>query len=344
MPQHSLFIVIEGLDGSGKSTLARQLGIFLNTVYPQQIKLSFEPHDGSTSGLYIRQVLEKKITDFSHRTLALAFAANRMDHGTRVVSNWLSGGDRRIVICDRYYLSSLVYQTTEQTPMEEVMHLNRMARKPDVIFFFNVSNEVCYDRLNHRNKPKELFEDNLTATRNKFLKGIDFLRRERQENIIEIDADGTMDEVLQALVKHIYQIEGWKEERLLSVKNFQINLNKEHTQSFSESCLKYLKKNEFAVKGKLQWSDQEAYAIQANLPLGIQQQGIAIIATETQRYDVVLNNASMQNELTDFMILFVPGPADGENQHYEREVIQFKDNRTSLMPTIKVVTQDELLT
>jgi len=86
MSKNSLFIVIEGLDGSGKSTLARQLAIFLNTIYSNKIKLTFEPHDGSTSGLYIRQVLEKKITNFSHRTLALAFAANRMDHGARVIT------------------------------------------------------------------------------------------------------------------------------------------------------------------------------------------------------------------------------------------------------------------
>ncbi len=342
MPKKSLFIVIEGLDGSGKSTLARQLAIFLNGIYPNKIKLTFEPHDGSTSGLYIRQILEKKITDFSHRTLALAFAANRMDHGSRVISNWLTGEEGRIVICDRYYLSSLVYQTTEETPMEEVMHLNRMARKPAIIFFFNVSNEVCYQRMDQRNKAKELFEDNLTATRNKFLKGIEFLRATRQENIVEIDANGSMDEVLRGLVLQINKLEGWEDKRLLDVDRFQINLNNERTQSFSESCFNYLEKNGFTVNGKLQWSDQEAYAIQADLPLGIQQRGIAIIATETQRYDVVLNNASMQNELTDFIILFVPGPAEGENPHYEREVIQFKEKGTSLMPTVKIVTREML--
>lgn len=342
MPQNSLFIVIEGLDGSGKSTLARQLAIFLNTIYPNKIKITFEPHDGSTSGLYIRQVLEKKITNFSHRTLALAFAANRMDHGTRVISKWLNNEPPTIVICDRYYLSSLVYQTTEETPIEEVMHLNRKARKPDIIFFFNVSNEVCYQRMDQRNKPKELFEDNLTATRNKFLNGIEFLRTNRQENIIQINADGTMDEVLQELVGHIYKLEGWEDNKLLKVKDFQINLNNNIDQSFSESCFNYLQNNGFSIKGKLQWSDQEAYAIQATLPLNIQQQGIAIIATETQRYDVLLNNASMQNELSDFIILFVPGTANEENHYYEREVIKLKDKGTSLMPTVRIVTLDEL--
>ncbi len=372
MSKDSLFIVIEGLDGSGKTTIGRQLAIFLNTIYPKQVKLSFEPHDASTSGLFIRQILEKKIKNFSHRTLALAFAANRMDHGTRVVNKWLDAQPGQIVICDRYYLSSLVYQTTDETPMEEVMHLNRKARKPDVIFFMNVSNEVCYSRMDTRNKPKELFEENLTETREKFLTGIDFLRTTRQENIIEINANGTRKSVLEQMVNALYQLnDSWQDQRLLAVDQFQIQT--EDASSFLEDqtivkevkalevsarkakmeqleppqkgalFLHYLQEIGYQIKDRLLWADQEVYGLTYSLPGGLEQRGTALLVSSEQRYDVILNNLSQLKDMTDFMFVFIPGPSESVTEYYEREVVQFTNAKTSLSPNMRLVTEADLL-
>ncbi|MFK8102877.1 MAG: dTMP kinase [Saprospiraceae bacterium] len=200
MDDNSLFVVVEGLDGSGKTSIARQLVYFLQTALKQSVKLTFEPHDPSGGGLYIRQVLEKKITHFSHETLMLAFAANRLDHCSREINPWLSGGEERIVICDRYYLSSLVYQSNDDFSFADVMSVSRNARKPDLTIFMNVSNEVCYERMKIRNKPQELFETDLSNTRQKYLSAIEFLRTTRDENIVVVDAGGTMQEVLEAVV------------------------------------------------------------------------------------------------------------------------------------------------
>mgnify|MGYP001800734862 CR=1 FL=1 len=186
----SLFLVIEGLDGSGKTSVTRLLANHLQALTGKAVKLTYEPHDASCGGLFIRQVLEKRISNFSHRTLALAFAANRMDHCDRDINPWLAAEPQRILLCDRYYLSSLVYQSTEDFSMAEVMRLNERARRPDLFFFMNVSNEVCYERMKIRNKPRELFERNLSETRDKYREAIAFLEAERQERIIEIDANG----------------------------------------------------------------------------------------------------------------------------------------------------------
>ncbi|MEL6925701.1 MAG: dTMP kinase, partial [Bacteroidota bacterium] len=131
MNNKSLFIAVEGLDGSGKSTISKMVVDQLNERFPNRVQHSFEPHDASCGGQWIRDVLAKRIPDFSHEALALAFAANRKDHNDRVIGPWLEGGEGRILITDRYYLSSLVYQSTETIEMKEVMYLNRFARKPD---------------------------------------------------------------------------------------------------------------------------------------------------------------------------------------------------------------------
>ncbi len=223
MDDNSLFVVVEGLDGSGKTSIARQLVYFLQIALKRNVKLTFEPHDPSGGGLFIRQVLEKKITTFSQETLMLAFAANRLDHCSREINPWLSGGAERIVVCDRYYLSSLVYQSNEDFSFADVMSVSRNARKPDLTIFMNVSNEVCYERMKIRNKPQELFETDLSNTRQKYLSAIEFLRTTRNENIVIVDAGGTMQEVLEAVVTVVANAgpAHWKAP-LASITDYQI--------------------------------------------------------------------------------------------------------------------------
>ncbi len=199
----TLFIVIEGLDGSGKSTAAKLLANRLETKFPNKIKLTYEPHNPSCGGEYIRAVLEKRITEFHHRTLALAYAANRLDHCDRIIQPWLSKGKDYIVISDRYYLSSLVYQSRDGLSFGSVMQLNELAIQPDVIFFMNVSNETCYNRLENRNQPQEIFDENVEETRRKYFTAIDFLRETRNEKVIEIDGNGTVEETVAQMVGEI---------------------------------------------------------------------------------------------------------------------------------------------
>jgi len=196
-----LFIVIEGLDGSGKTTASKLLETKLKKKF--KVKRSYEPHNDSCGGDYIRAVLTKKIKQFSHRTLALSFAANRLDHRDRLINPWLERAGNRALICDRYYLSSLVYQSKDGFGFKEVLRLNEQARKPDIIFFLNVSNEVCYQRMKDRNQAKELFEENLEEDRQKFFKAIQYLKRWHKDNIIEIDASGTPEETVAQMLGSI---------------------------------------------------------------------------------------------------------------------------------------------
>jgi len=201
---NSFFLVIEGLDGSGKSEISRALKHTLQQTQGKSVELTFEPHDPSLAGLYIRNVLTKRIPNDKMRTLALAFALNRADHNSRVIEPFLNGGDERIIICDRYYLSSLVYQSDDTLSIQDVMALNEGARQPDLTIFLNASAEVCYERMSRRTDNRELFEEKLAQTREKYFEGIKFLRG-RGETIIEVNADGTRESVLNAILDTLRQ-------------------------------------------------------------------------------------------------------------------------------------------
>ena len=96
MKKNTLFVVIEGLDGSGKTTASKRLAALLEAAFPGCIRRTFEPNDDSCAGLFIRQILRKEITDFHPKMLALAYAANRLDHCERVINPWLDRKSTRL--------------------------------------------------------------------------------------------------------------------------------------------------------------------------------------------------------------------------------------------------------
>ncbi len=339
MAKKSLFIVIEGLDGSGKTTASKLLTQTLQSAFSKGIKNSFEPHDASVGGLFIRQVLTKKITTFDPRVLALAFASNRLDHGARVIKPWLAKNEvdenPQILICDRYYLSSLVYQSSPNFGFEEVMRLNEKALQPDIIFFFNVSNEVCYARMAQRNLPQELFETKLSETRKKYLNAIDFLEK-KGDNIIEIDASGAVVSVVQQMLDAIHEYESeWKvdtlkigaEERKISPRNEVLLTN-------------FLEEKGYQVGKQLPAMPFDTYELGYDLPLGLSQRGCAIWLNEAPRYDILMEMlpTTAFYAISDFMIVFTPNAEELRNDYFEREKAIFETG-TKLSPSIQFVDQ-----
>ena len=199
--QPHFFIVLEGLDGSGKSEISRRLHERMSGALGEHVLLTYEPHDPSAAGEYIRQILRKEIA-VSSRTLALAFALNRADHNERVIAPFLTAGDRRVVICDRYLLSSLVYQSTGGLSVEDVLALNAGARPPDVTLFLDARPETCYARMDARRGDRQLFEEQLAETRDKYLTIIQMLQA-RGASMHILDANGSVTDVLNAVIEAV---------------------------------------------------------------------------------------------------------------------------------------------
>lgn len=199
----TFFIVIEGLDGSGKSEITRRLSLLIaEQLGNDRVLFTYEPHDPSVAGDYIRAVLRQEFA-IAPRTLALAYALNRADHNDRMIAPFFADAAPeapRVCVCDRYYLSSLVYNTTPDFPIQMVMAINGGARRPDLTIFLDASAETCYARMGNRGGAPELFESKLDEKRARYHEAMQFLAN-LGETIAVVDANLPLLDVLNAAVQ-----------------------------------------------------------------------------------------------------------------------------------------------
>lgn len=163
--QRGRFIVLEGTDGSGTTTQTARLVQWLETFGIPALATR-EPSAGPV-GQLLRCALEKRLTrpsgqsgTFDWLTLALLFAADRLDHLRQEILPALEAGTW--VISDRYALSSLIYQSlTAPEPgpaLKWVRELNAPALRPDLVLVLDVDVETAEERRRLRGGPEELFE------------------------------------------------------------------------------------------------------------------------------------------------------------------------------------------
>jgi dTMP kinase len=150
------FAVFEGGDGSGTSTqlalleqkfaaLGHKIPVFFPTA---------EPTKGPI-GLLLRSAL-KNDPALHPDTLARLFSADRGEHlyaQNGIIERCQRG---ELVVCDRYTLSSLVYQGIE---CGETLprSLNSPFPAPELLFFLDIDPQIAQKRLNNR-PSLEIFE------------------------------------------------------------------------------------------------------------------------------------------------------------------------------------------
>ena len=189
------FIVIEGLDGSGKTTQLTALAQNLRAL-GYAVAETAEPTASTTGGL-----ARDALSGFTPRTgaeIAALFMADRVAHNVNPINGigkLLSEG--RVVLCDRYYYSSLAYQGTVTDP-EWVFRINidcPEIRKPDLCVFLDLDDEECLRRMEQGRSYREIYENenSLLAVRRRYYEI--FRRLEHRDRICIVNAARTPEEV-----------------------------------------------------------------------------------------------------------------------------------------------------
>jgi dTMP kinase len=214
--ENGKFIVLEGADGAGTTTIANYVGDRLRQqVGEENVINTFEPTNYNI-GKFIREILQRKKTVQSRLAMTHLFVADRAEHTTRLIIPALEKG--KIVICDRYFHSTIVYQSVKNNLFDSVRKMEGVKKSlkghilPDLVLFLDCGAEELKRRREKRNKVKELYENEeyqkmVVSLYRKVFEDYNFLPVER------IDAEKSLT-VVKTVAWNIIKNWGWKRIRV----------------------------------------------------------------------------------------------------------------------------------
>ena len=200
----SLFISFEGADACGKSTQVQLLAETLRTQ-GRELIITREP-GGTKVAEKIRDILLDKELQISARGELLLYLAARAEHVQQVIKPALKAG--KIVICDRFLDSTLVYQGLARgLGLTEVLRLNDFATQgllPQVTFWLAATREVLEMRRLRRGVPQDRLELEQESFKELVRQGFAQLQELYPARIKKIDASQEISAV-QAAIWHNLQ-------------------------------------------------------------------------------------------------------------------------------------------
>jgi dTMP kinase len=181
-------LVFEGLDGSGKTTQRTRLGSRLRAAGRDVLETA-EPYEGGTWGPKIRAMARAGEALPAAEELRW-FLEQRREHVRERIAPALAAG--RVVLCDRYFLSTAAYQGARGLDAEAILAAGeREFPLPDLVLLLEMEAAQALERVAARAGPREpVFE------RLEFLERVaeNFGRLERPY-LVRIDADRPPDAV-----------------------------------------------------------------------------------------------------------------------------------------------------
>ena len=197
------FIVFEGADGSGKSTQLRLLAEYLEGLGLSVLRTR-EP-GGCEVSEKIRDILLDSNNQMTAVTEALLYAAARAEHVQQVIKPALE--ENKIVLCDRFLLSSLAYQGYgRQLGVETVKQINEIAVSgclPDITVFINVAPEKAFKRMNEHKEHDRLEREDMSFHERVFH---GYTELSKNADVISINAQGTKYETNEIIIQKILPI------------------------------------------------------------------------------------------------------------------------------------------
>ncbi len=194
------FIVIEGIDGCGKGTQTKLLSDFLSQK-GHDVVLKKYPEYGKPIGDLINNWLYSKDYDFNVEAQTLLYFADFIKDKEYLENNLKNG---KIVLSDRYFTSTIVYQKIKGMPISKLETLSQMFGlvKPDLVIYIKISPETSFER---KSSQKDL--DRHEGDK-KFLKTLfdNFEESAKKYNWEVVDGERPIEEVTKDVINIVNKI------------------------------------------------------------------------------------------------------------------------------------------
>jgi dTMP kinase len=190
------FITLEGGEGAGKSTLAAELTRRLRAA--GRVAVATREPGGAPGAEAVRQLLVTGERDrWDPMGEALLLSAARRDHVLRLIKPSLAAGS--IVLCDRFYDSTLAYQGYGHgLPRRLLDQLRAMVvgrLKPDLTLILDLPASVGLARAQARRGDETRFESFDLSFHERLRAGFLAIAAEEPERCVVIDAAQTPEAV-----------------------------------------------------------------------------------------------------------------------------------------------------
>lgn len=193
-----MFVTFEGPDGSGKTTQAKMLVEFLQ-ARGEPVIYTREPGGTEISEQIREVILSTRNKSMRSETEVLLFSAARAQIVDQLIRPALAEG--KIVICDRYYDSTLAYQGYGLgLDLDALRAITKFATRglvPELTFYVDVPAEVGLARR-HQGETNRLDQKDVdyhARVRNGYLE----LAKAEPHRFVVIDGTGSIEQVQEKI-------------------------------------------------------------------------------------------------------------------------------------------------
>ncbi|PLX18049.1 MAG: dTMP kinase [Candidatus Muiribacterium halophilum] len=190
-----MFITFEGPEGSGKST---QIKMLLERLKQEKIPYTktFEP-GGTPLGQEIRKLLLHRPEPMAERAELFLYAADRAEHVKTVIKPALERGE--VVICDRYYHSTMAYQGYGRgislELIRNIMDIAISDAEPERVFLIDVPVEEGFKRIKTSGRDKDRIESEALSFHQRLREGYLEMAQKEEERFLVLDGTRSPEEI-----------------------------------------------------------------------------------------------------------------------------------------------------
>lgn len=190
-------VAIDGPNGVGKSTIIAAVAKKLQLLYSVDVFVTKEP-TSTELGDFLRSFAEEE----NGLGLACLVAADRYEHLKNEIIPMLE--QRKVVITDRYILSSLILQGMDGVNTKFILDVNDEIVKPDLQVALFADEKTIQSRLSEREYLTRFEKNNQSGCELQYMNlGIKILM-DLKTNILNInnqcDLDSNVDKIVSAIL------------------------------------------------------------------------------------------------------------------------------------------------
>lgn len=194
-----MFIVIEGIDGAGCETQAKNLFQLFKKNRRSLYFFKYPDYRGNI-GQIIKEFLYQNKNLSAEQQFLLYSIQFLMDK-----EKIAQGRKKGIVIADRYFTTTLCYQTLEGIKLKKALRFAKdfKIEKPDLVFYLNVRPEIAWKRKHGEKKEKNRREKDFQFLKKTYHQYAYLVKHQVWTKWIEIDGEREIDEVTKEIYDKI---------------------------------------------------------------------------------------------------------------------------------------------